>query len=86
MGNTQTTAERIAEDMGVPLGAAATIAAEIDAKNAEIAELKKALIDCQTYSANAGRVAHEYKNMLDRMLAKDGVLWTPDGGLSIIRG
>lgn len=52
----------------------------------ENAELRKALIDCQTYSADADRKAHEYKNMLDRMLAKDGVLWTPDGGLSIIRG
>lgn len=68
------------------MGACAKISEEIDAKDAEIAELRKALIDCQTYSADADRKAHEYKNMLDRMLAKDGVLWTPDGGLSIIRG
>lgn len=38
----QTTAERIAEDMGVPLGAAQNIAAEIDGLRAEIARLKPA--------------------------------------------
>lgn len=38
----QTTAQRIAEDMGVPLGAAQTIADEIDGLRAEIARLKPA--------------------------------------------
>ena len=37
----QTTAERIAEDMGVPLGAAQTIAAEIDALTRERDEAQK---------------------------------------------
>lgn len=37
----QTTAERIAEDMGVPLGAAQTIAAEIDALTRERDEAQR---------------------------------------------
>ena len=38
----QTTAQRIAEDMGVPLGAAQNIAAEIDGLRAEVERLKPA--------------------------------------------
>ena len=52
----------------------------------EIEDLKRSLIDCQTYSANADRRAHEYKEALDMFLAKDGLEWMPGAGLSIKRG
>jgi hypothetical protein len=51
-----------------------------------VGDLEKVLIDCQEYSARRDMAATEYKDMLDRMLAKDGVMWSPESGLSIIRG
>lgn len=57
----QTTAQRIAEDMGVPLGAAQNIAAEIDGLRAEVERLKPAAEAWETLEAfrEAGRTGTE---------------------------
>lgn len=57
----QTTAQRIAEDMGVPLGAAQTIAAEIDTLTRERDEARVDAVQemIETYKGNAAD--HEAK-------------------------